>query len=230
MPALIKAAIFDVDGTLVDSNDLHVEAWREAFQHYGKEVHFDDVYRHMGQGGDQLMPAFLSQDELQKFGADLERLRVELFTRDYLPGAEPFPKVRELFERLKHDGILIALASSAKEEELVRHQKNLNVEDLVDAVTCADDAKHSKPCPDILQAALARLDGIAPDEAIVIGDTPYDAQAAARAGMSAIGVLSGGFSEEVLRSSGMIEIYRDVADLLEHYDDSPLAALAESPA
>jgi HAD superfamily hydrolase (TIGR01549 family) len=220
---LIKAAIFDVDGTLVDTNNLHVEAWREAFQHYGKEVHFEDVYEHMGKGADQLMPVFLSPDELQKFGADLERLRIELFMHDYLPGAEPFPKVRELFERLKRDGVLIALASSAREEELERHQRSLHVEDLVDAVTSADDAEHSKPCPDIFEAALARLDGIASHEAIVIGDTPYDAIAAARAGMRMIGLLSGGFSEEKLRENGALEVYEDVADLLQRYEQSPLA-------
>jgi HAD superfamily hydrolase (TIGR01509 family) len=221
--AVIKAAIFDVDGTLVDSNNLHAEAWREAFQHYGKAVHFDDVFPHMGKGADQLMPVFLSDEELQKFGPDLERLRSDLFTHDYLPGAEPFPKVRELFERLKCEGLRIALASSAKDAELDAQQKNLKIEDLVDAVTSADDAECSKPHPDIFQAALARLDGVAPEEAIVVGDTPYDAQAAARAGMSAIGLLSGGFSEEALRSSGMIDVYRDIADLLEHYEESPLA-------
>ena len=223
---MIKAAIFDVDGTLVDSNNLHVEAWREAFRHYGKEVHFEDVHDQIGKGGDQLMPVFLSQREVDQFGADLERLRVELFTHDYLPGAAPFPKVRELFERLKRDGVRIALASSAKEEELEGHQQKLHIEDLVDASTNADDTDHSKPCPDIFKAALARLDDVAPDEAIVIGDTPYDAQAAARAGMKTIGLLSGGFSEEKLRESGAIDVYQDVADLLEHYERSPLVSPA----
>ena len=223
---MIKAAIFDVDGTLVDSNDLHVEAWREAFRHYGKEVHFEEVHDQIGKGGDQLMPAFLSRREVDKFGADLERLRGELFTHDYLPGAAPFPKVRELFERLKRDGVRIALASSAKEQELEGHQQKLHIEDLVDASTSADDADHSKPCPDIFLAALARLDDVAPEEAIVIGDSPYDAQAAARAGMKTIGLLSGGFSEERLRASGAIDVYQDVADLLEHYERSPLAGSA----
>jgi beta-phosphoglucomutase-like phosphatase (HAD superfamily) len=125
--------------------------------------------------------------------------------------------------------VRIALASSAKEEELERHQKNLHIEDLVDASTSADDTDHSKPCPDIFLTALARLDDVAPDEAIVIGDTPYDAQAAARAGMKTIGLLSGGFSEETLRESGVIGVYCDVADLLEHYHESPLAPEASAP-
>ena len=118
---LIKAAIFDVDGTLVDSNLLHVEAWREAFGHYGKALSAEEVHAQIGKGGDQLMPVFLSRHELDRFGEELERLRVELFSRDYLGSVEPFPKVRELFERLKGDGVLIALASSAKEQELSHH-------------------------------------------------------------------------------------------------------------
>ena len=93
----------------------------------------------------------------------------------------------------------------------------------MDAVTNADDVDRSKPFPDIFQTALARLDGVVPDEAIVIGDSPYDAQAAAKAGLKTIGVLSGGFTEETLRESGAIAIYRDIADLLERYDQSPLA-------
>jgi HAD superfamily hydrolase (TIGR01509 family) len=228
--AVIKAVIFDVDGTLVDSNLQHVEAWREAFSHYSKELTSEEVHAQMGKGGDQLMPVFLSRHELERFGADLERLRLELFTHDYLPGVEPFPKVRELFERIRDDGMRIALASSAKEAELEQHQKNLQIEDLVDVAICADDADRSKPCPDIFETALARLDDVAADEAIVIGDTPYDAQAASRAGLGTIGLLSGGFSEEVLRENGAIAVYRDIADLLEHYDESPLAALTASTA
>ncbi len=220
---LIKAAIFDVDGTLVDSNMLHVEAWREAFGHYGKALSADELHAQIGKGGDQLMPVFLSRRELEQFGADLERLRAEIFTRDYLPGVAPFPGARALFERLRHDGTRIVLASSAKETEVERHQKTLGIAELVDAVTDADDVDRSKPFPDIFQAALARLDGVAPDEAIVIGDSPYDAQAATKAGLKMIGVLSGGFAEETLRESGAIAIYRDIADLLERYDQSPLA-------
>ena len=221
----MKAVIFDVDGTLVDSNLQHVEAWREAFAHFGKELSSDEVHAQIGKGGDQLMPVFLSRHEMERFGGELERLRMELFTRDYLPNVEPFPKVRELFERVKSDGVQIALASSAKESELEQHQKNLGIEDCVDVSICADDTDRSKPYPDIFETALARLDGVEADEAIVVGDTPYDAQAATKADLKTIGLLSGGFDEDVLREAGCIAIYRDIADLLEHYEDSPLAAL-----
>ena len=222
---MIKAVIFDVDGTLVDSNLQHVEAWREAFAHFGKELSAEEVHAQIGKGGDQLMPVFLSRHELERFGGELERLRIELFTRDYLPNVEPFPKVRELFERVKSHGMQIALASSAKEAELEAHQKNLGVEDLVDVAITKDDAEHSKPCPDVFETALARLENVEPKEAIVVGDTPYDAQAATKAGLRTIGVLSGGFDESVLSDAGCIAIYRDVAELLERFEDSPLAAL-----
>ncbi|HEX8723259.1 MAG TPA: HAD family hydrolase [Pyrinomonadaceae bacterium] len=220
---MIRAVIFDVDGTLVDSNDLHVEAWREAFRRYGKELGFDEVHRQMGKGGDQLMPVFCSEEELDEFGEELERHRVELFAGRYLPRVRPFPRVRELFERLKADGLQIALASSAKEEELEQHKKTMRVGDLLEAATSADDAERSKPHPDIFEAALAGLDGVRPEEAVVVGDTPYDAEAAAKAGMRTVGLLSGGFTEEALRGAGAVAVYRDVSDLLDRYDESPLA-------
>jgi HAD superfamily hydrolase (TIGR01509 family) len=220
----IRAVIFDVDGTLVDSNDLHVEAWREAFRRYGKELGFDEVHSQMGKGGDQLMPVFCSREELDRFGEELEAHRVELFSRDYLPRVRPFPKVRELFERISADGVKIALASSAKEEELERHKKSLRVEELVATATSADDAEKSKPHPDIFQAALAGLGDVAPGEAMVVGDTPYDVEAAAKAGMKTVGLLSGGFGEESLLAAGAVAIYADVAELLERYEESPLAA------
>jgi HAD superfamily hydrolase (TIGR01509 family) len=224
---LIKAVIFDVDGTLVDSNDFHIAAWQEAFRCYGKELTYRELHSQMGKGGDQLMPVFLSREELELFGSELEKLRVDLFTRKYLPRVKPFPKVRELFQRIKADELRIALASSAKKEELEGHMKNLRIEDLVDAFTSADDVQRSKPCPDVFQVALRRLGDVAPEEAIVVGDTPYDAIAARNAGMKAIGVLSGGFSEDSLRAHGVIAVYRDVADLLEHYDESPLALIRQ---
>ena len=220
---MIKAVIFDVDGTLVDSNDLHVEAWREAFRCYGKELSFEDVHGQMGKGGDQLMPVFCSEEELEEFGEELEQKRVELFKSDYLPRVRPFPRVRELFERVKAEGLQIALASSAKGEELEQHKKSMRVADLLEAATSADDARRSKPHPDIFQAALAGLKEVRPEEAVVVGDTPYDVQAAAKAGVSTVGLLSGGFSEEALREAGAVAVYRDVSELLERFDESPLA-------
>ena len=212
----LKAVLFDIDGTLVDSNDLHIEAWREAFAHYGIALDRDAIHAQIGKGGDQLIPAFCSKQEVEKFGADLEKLRIEIFARDYLPQVRAFPKVRELFERLQRDGLQIALATSSKQTELDCYLKILDVDELV-VSTSADDADRSKPCPDIFEAALARLDKVFPEEAIVVGDTPYDAIAARHAGMKMIGVLSGGFDEETLRRAGAVEIYLDVADIVDRY-------------
>ena len=220
---MARAVIFDVDGTLVDSNDLHVEAWREAFSHYGKTFTHDEIHSQIGKGGDQLMPVFLSPDELERYGEELEALRVRVFTEQCLPRVKPFPRVRELFERLRADGLRIALASSAKKPELEAHMRMLGVESLVDATTCADDVDRSKPFPDVFVAALTALGKVKPEEALVVGDAPYDAIAARRAGMGTIGLLSGGFAAESLRANGVIAVYRDVADLLARYEDSPLA-------
>ncbi|HYC46917.1 MAG TPA: HAD family hydrolase [Burkholderiales bacterium] len=219
MARQLKGVIFDVDGTLVDSNDLHIEAWREAFAHHGIGLKRDEVHAQIGKGGDQLIPVFLTQDEVEKFGQQLDKLRVEIFARDYLPQARPFPGVRALFERLRGDGLKIALATSAPAAELETHVKNLGVEHLVTGMTSADDADRSKPCPDIFEAALALLDDVPREQALVVGDTPYDALAAARAGMPTIALTSGGFDEETLRKAGAIAVYVDVPDLLERYDE-----------
>lgn len=220
---MLQALIFDIDGTLVDSNELHVAAWREVFLQYGRDVSPEALRKQMGKGGDQLMPVFWSEAELARFGDEMQEQRVEIFMRKHLPRCQGFPGVRRLFERVKRDGMRIALASSAKEPELRHHVELLGIGDLADATTCADDAEHSKPAPDIFQAALARLPGAAASEALVVGDSPFDVQAAARAGMRCIGVLTGGFAEAELRRAGAIAVYRDVAELGTHYRDSPFA-------
>ena len=209
-----KAVIFDIDGTLVDSNEFHVRAWREVFLRHGKDVPLEAIRPQMGKGGDQLMPVFWPQADLARFGDEMQEERVRLFIEKYLPRVRAFPGVRELFERLRADGVRIALASSARKPELEHHLRTLGVRDLVEGVTSADDADHSKPCPDILQAALGRLPGVAARDVVVVGDSPYDGQAAARAGMKFVGVLTGGFTEEELRKAGAIAVYRELAELI----------------
>jgi len=218
---MVEAVIFDIDGTLVDSVDLHALAWQQALGHFGHDFSFERVRRQIGKGSDQLLPALLPVDVVERQGKEIERYRSELFKRDYLPRVRAFPAVRELFERLKADGKRIALASSAKGDELEMYKKIAGIGDLIDAETSSDDADKSKPHPDIFQAALGRLGRVSPERVIVIGDTPYDAQAAAKAGMRTIGVLCGGFPEADLRAAGCIAIYRDPADLLARYDESP---------
>ena len=220
---MITAVIFDIDGTLVDSVDLHAEAWRVAFARFGKKVAFDEVRRQIGKGGDQLMPVFLSPTELEKFSAELEQFRSDLFKKEFLPRVKPFPGVRELFERIRRDDKRIALASSAKGDELKTYKTIAGIEDLVETETSSDDAERSKPYPDIFQAALARLGGVSLDNVLVVGDTVYDAEAAGKANLRTIGVMCGGWSEDDLQRAGCIAVYRDPADLLHAYDASPIS-------
>jgi HAD superfamily hydrolase (TIGR01549 family) len=219
---MTEAVIFDVDGTIVDSVDLHAEAWKRAFEKFGKTVAVEDVRRQIGKGSDQLLPVFFSKQQLAEFGEELDKYRSDLFKKDYLPRVRGFPKVRELFERLKKDPKQIALASSAKPDELEAYKKAAGIEDLIESETSSGDAEKSKPHPDIFQAALEHLPGVAPDKIIVVGDTPYDAEAAAKAKLRTIGLLCGGWEQKELRRAGCVAIYRDSADLLACYDKSPL--------
>jgi HAD superfamily hydrolase (TIGR01549 family) len=220
MPA---AVIFDVDGTLIDSVPQHAKAWQDAFQDFGHNIAFKDLRRQIGKGGDHLLPVFLSKDEIEEKGEVLEQHRSKILKERYLPTIRGLPKVRALVERLQSDGKQVALASSAKADELQTYKKIADIEDLIGTETSADDAKESKPSPDIFQAVLTRLDGVAAEDAIVIGDTPYDAEAASKAGVRTIGLLSGGWTAEELTQAGCIATYRDAADLLAQYDTSPLA-------
>lgn len=214
---MIKAFIFDIDGTLIDSNDFHAEAWQKAFAKYGKNFSFEKIRAQIGKGADTLLPVFLSEKEIRDFGDQVAEARGEIFKKEYLPRVKPFPQVRRLFEKIKADGKKIALASSANEEEVEEYKKLANIEDLVEKSTSAADAKESKPEPDIFQAAVKLLGNPAPETILVVGDTPYDAEAATKANLKIIGVLCGGFSEKELREKGCAEIYQDPADLLKNY-------------
>ena len=220
---MIHAAIFDLDGTLVDSNELHVLAWQETFRHFGKEIPLERLREQIGKGGDQYLPEFLTEKEMREFGEQADKYRGGVFKRKYLPQVRPFPKVRELFERVRSDGKKIALASSGKDSEVNYYEKLIGIDGLSDSMTSADQVAHSKPRSDVFLAALRTLGSLPPHEAIAIGDTPYDVQAAKKIDLPIIGLLCGGFSEDVLRDEGAIAIFRDPADLLDRYYQSPLA-------
>ncbi len=194
------------------------------FATFGLEVAFGDVRRQIGKGGDQLLPVFLSKAEIERFGERLEEHRAAVLKERYLSQIQPFPGVRELFQRVIADGKAIALASSAKEDELEQYKKIANIVDLIDVETSSGDAEKSKPHPDIFRAALSRLDLGEAHQAIAIGDTPYDAEAAAKAGLETIGLLCGGWSEDDLKRAGCVAVFRDPADLLAQYARSPLAS------
>jgi HAD superfamily hydrolase (TIGR01509 family) len=220
---VVRAVIFDVDGTLVDTNDLHTASWVEAFRRFGHEVPYETVRRQMGKGGDQLMPAVLPRDAVERQGEEIGAYRGDLFKRDYLPKAKAFPGARALLRRAREAGQRVVLASSSKADEVERYKEIAGIAELVDDATTKDDAERSKPFPDIFRAALERIAPIGPGDAVVVGDSPFDAEAAAELGLRAVGLLCGGFPENELRKAGFVALYRDPADLAAGYGRSPLA-------
>ncbi|RZF26492.1 HAD family hydrolase [Paraburkholderia sp. UYCP14C] len=220
---MVEAAIFDIDGTLVDSVDLHALAWREAFAHFGHDVSFEQARSQIGKGGDKLRLVFLSDAQNRDHGDALEQWRSAHFKKHYLPLVRPFSAVPDLLRRIRDKGLKLGAASSAKQDELEVYLEIAKVGTLFDATTSSSDADQSKPAPDIFEAALHKL-GSAPENAIAIGDSPYDAQAAGRLGMRTIGLLSGCFTEQALRDAGCIAVYPGPGALFACLDASPLLA------
>ena len=217
----IKAVLFDVDGTLVDSNDAHAAAWVKAFAEHGVTVDPITVRRSIGMGGDKLMPAVSDLEEDSPLGEKISERRGAIFKTEFLPKLHPFPGVRDLVEAIKARGYTAVAASSAAKDELGPLLKIAGAAALMDAKTSSGDADESKPAPDIVQAALERAQA-APHEAVMIGDTPYDIAAARSAGVRIIAFRSGGWLDPDL--SGAVEIYDGAWDLLARFDRSLLAA------
>ena len=217
---MVETVIFDVDGTLVDSVDEHAEAWRRAFLHFGRDIPFSHVRSQIGKGADQLVPVFFNDDELERFGKELEEYRSQLFLKEFLPKIRPFPRVKELFLRLRAGGLRLALASSAKDEELKQYVKLCGIDGLFEAKTNKDEVEKSKPHPDIFDAALEKLGRPDVRSTVVVGDTPYDALAANKLGLPTVSVLAGGFPPDDLRSAGCRTLVKDPAELLERYEAS----------
>jgi HAD superfamily hydrolase (TIGR01549 family) len=218
---LPQAAIFDLDGTLLDSVDLHAIAWHEALAEFGHHVTFEQARSQIGKGGDKLIPAFLSPREQQEHGDELEAWRSRRFQSKYLSLIRPFSAVPNLLQRVREAGLRIAIASSAKRSELEQYLEIAAISSLVDEATSSEDVEQSKPEPDVFESILQKL-GIAGADAVAIGDTPYDAEAAGKAGVATIGVLCGGFQESELRKAGCHEIYRSPAALLASTGESRL--------
>ncbi|WP_284734468.1 HAD family hydrolase [Sphingosinicella terrae] len=214
---MIGAVLFDVDGTLVDSNDLHAAAWQQAFSHFGVELSVDEIRAQIGKGGDNLIPALLPAELVERCQAQIEDYRSTLFQRDYLPRAVPFPGIRPLFERLYRDRVRIVLATSAKAAELDFHRNLIGSSDLIFAATSKDDVEHSKPCPDIFAAAIEKVDSVDPGRIVVVGDSPWDVKAAEAAGLRAVALRCGGFPEPALIEAGARLILDDPRDLLARY-------------
>jgi HAD superfamily hydrolase (TIGR01549 family) len=217
-----KAAIFDLDGTLLDSVDLHALAWQEAMTEFGHDVSFEQARSQIGKGGDKLIPVFLSADEQWDHGKELEEWRGKHFKAKYLPLVRPFSAVPDLLRRVRDAGLRIAIASSAKKDELEKYLDIACIAELVDVTTSSDDAEESKPAPDIFEVVLDKLK-IEGGDAVAVGDTPYDAAAAGKAKIVTVGVLCGGFTEDSLRQAGCVEVYPGPAALLACIWDSLLA-------
>ena len=214
---MLKGVIFDVDGTLVDSNDAHAQSWVDTFTEAGYDVPFAKVRPLIGMGADKLLPKTIRISRDSDEGKKLVERRGEIFRSKYLPDLRPLPGARDLVLRVKRDGLKAIVATSAKDEELKTLLKAAHVEDLMEERATASDAKHSKPDPDIVEAAIEES-GIPSQHLVMIGDTPYDVEAAGKAGLRTIAFLSGGWKKKELK--GAAEIYDGPADLLAHYESS----------
>jgi HAD superfamily hydrolase (TIGR01549 family) len=217
-----EAVIFDLDGTLVDSVDLHAIAWHEALVRFGHNVSFEQARSQIGKGGDKLIPSFLSEAEQADHGQELDEWRGKHFKKKYLPLVRPFSAVPNLLQRVRTAGLKVAVASSAKSDEIDLYLEIARVSDLVDQVSSSGDVDESKPSPDVFEAVLKKLD-MKGGKTVAVGDTPYDAEAARKAGVSCIGVLCGGFTESDLRRGGCREVFPGPASLYCCFDTSLLA-------
>jgi HAD superfamily hydrolase (TIGR01509 family) len=212
--------ILDVDGTLVDSNNAHATAWVEAMAENGYKVSFDKVRPLIGMGGDKVLPETIGIRKDSEEGKHISQRRKEIFKERFLPGLRAFQGAKELLEQMRKRGLKLAVASSADKDELKPMLDIVGAADLIEEETSSKDAKQSKPDPNVMQVTLERI-GFPPDRVLMIGDTAYDIEAAKKVHVSTIAFRSGGWSDDDL--AGAIAIYDGPADLLEHYDDSPLA-------
>jgi phosphoglycolate phosphatase-like HAD superfamily hydrolase len=217
----LKAVFFDIDGTLVDSNEFHVMAWQEALHGHGYPVTSEDLRIQIGKGADQLIPALLPNlgEDTQKAMASRHG---EIFHTRYLKQVKPFPHASDLIEILHAKGKQIILASSADRAEVDYYVQLLKINTMLTATVSNDDVESSKPAGDIFAAALAQVFPMAASETLAIGDTPYDVESALRSNIKTVALRSGGFSGETLAEAGAPYIYASVKELFDVFDASPL--------
>lgn len=211
----VKVVILDIDGTLLLSNDGHAHAFQDAAKSLGIEVDFHRIRRLIGKGGDKLIPEVFGFESDSDAGKKLEELKGSIFRERYLPSLDPTPGARALLIRLRDENKKLVVATSAGRDDVAALLKRADVSDLIETSASADEAENSKPDPDILMAAL-RKTGQSRHAAVMIGDTPYDVEAAKRAGIPIIAVRSGGWTEREL--AGAVAVFDDPADILAHYD------------
>jgi HAD superfamily hydrolase (TIGR01509 family) len=222
----VGGVLFDVDGTLVDSVDAHTRAWLAAFAEAGHAVEYGRLRGMIGMGGDKLLPAAIGVSKDSDEGRRLSKRRAAIFLERELPTIRPTRGARDLVDAVRRSSLRVGFATSAEEDELRALLDIVGATDLLDRAANADDVDRSKPDPDVVHAALAKV-GLDADAAVLVGDTRYDIEAAARSGVPAIALRSGGWRDEDL--TGAVAIYDDPADLLAHLDDTPLDALTGRP-
>jgi HAD superfamily hydrolase (TIGR01509 family) len=216
----LESVLLDIDGTLVDSNDQHARAWAEALAEAGHDVEFGRIRSLIGQGSDKLLLATTGIDSSSKAGTALVERRKQLFLERGLPRVRAFPQARELLLRMRRDGLRLVIATSAGEEEMSALLAIANVKELLFERTSSDDAESSKPDPDIVQAGLRKARA-SPASALLLGDTPYDIEAARHAGVRTVALTAGGWQRDSL--GGAAAVYASPTDLLARYADSPFA-------
>ena len=221
-PSRLRGCLLDVDGTLIDSNDAHARSWLDVLRDYEYDVTYAQVRALIGMGGDKLVAALTGLDVEKGKGKELTSKRMEHFRREYLPSLSATDGARELVGRMKDEGLELVIATSAKDDELGALLEQAGLNDLIHRRTTSDDAGESKPDPDIVHAALTR-GKLHAAEVLMLGDTPYDIEAAERAGVGSIALRCGGWwADDAL--GGALAIYDDPSDLVRHYARSPLGA------
>lgn len=215
------AVLFDIDGTLVDSNYLHVDAWSRALEDVGHPVPAWRIHRAIGMDSAKLMEILLG-DDLERLGDEAKERHSTHYQRD-AERLRSFDQAQELLRALAGRGLKIVLATSAPQEEFEVLQKVLEVDDAIAEYTTSEDVKEAKPAPDVVQMALKKA-GVAAEQALMIGDAAWDMQAAHKAGVDAIGVRTGGIGPNELKDAGAMKVYDDVAQLLTELDASPIFA------
>jgi HAD superfamily hydrolase (TIGR01509 family) len=214
------AAVIDVDGTLVDTNYQHAIAWYRAFRDCGTVLQLWRIHRHIGMGGDQLVPS-LTDERFERERGDEVRSAEKRHYMELISEVQPMEGARELMEALHRRGHTVLLATSAKPDELDRYLDLLDARELADGWTSSADVRATKPEPDLVKAALEKA-GAAPEQAIMVGDSVWDVKAAARAGVRTLGVVTGGFCEDELRDAGAIDVFESVGALCRELDRTPL--------
>jgi HAD superfamily hydrolase (TIGR01509 family) len=216
----MSVAILDIDGTLVDTNYHHAIAWFRAFRQHGIVLPIWRIHRHLGMGGDQLVAAITDERTEQEQGDDIRAAEKTLYLQ-FIEEVEPMAGSRELIEQLKSRGHAVVLASSAKADEVDHYLDLLDARELADAWTTSADVESTKPAPDLVSAALERVGG-SPDDGVMVGDTPWDVEAAAKAGVGTIAVRTGGFGVDELAEAGAAAVFESVTELYQRLDETSL--------